>query len=102
MKLFYSSDEAAEHLGVPFSRLDFYVREFKLPIKKVKRVRKYSHDDLEKLERIIKLIDVEGYTIEGAKEKIRFRESSKSHNQMLINRLQEIKKTLIFLKNSIE
>ena len=102
MKLFFSSEEVASHLNITISRLDFYVREFKLNINKVKRVRKYSHDDLAKLERIIDLIDQQGYTLDGAREQIKI--GLKVINPLIeiINRLKDIKKTLEFIKESIE
>jgi DNA-binding transcriptional MerR regulator len=102
MKLFFSSEEVASHLNISTSRLDFYVREFKLNINKVKRARKYTHADLEKLERIIDLIDQKGYTLDGAREQIKSGINGLIPTTEIINKLKDIKKTLEFIKESIE
>lgn len=102
MKLFFSSEEVASHLNITVSRLDFYVREFKLNINKVKRVRKFTHDDLEKLGRLLDLIDHQGYTLEGAREQIKIGINGINPAIEIINKLKDIKKTLEFIKESIE
>jgi DNA-binding transcriptional MerR regulator len=101
MKLFYSTDEVVEHLNIPKTTLEYYLLEFKINIKKAGRNRKFSHKDIEKLQRIIDLITKEGFTLEGAKEQLRQKKKTDNENEELIARLLEIKKSLVFLRNGI-
>jgi DNA-binding transcriptional MerR regulator len=101
MKLFYTTEEVASHLGIPVSRLTFYVAEFKLNIKKIGRIRKFTHLNLEKLQKIVNLIDKEGYTIEGAKEKIKAKDVVLDDNKEIIKKLKDIRKTLSIISESI-
>ena len=102
MKLFFSTDEVAQQLEIPVTTVDFYVRTFRLNILKVGKNRKYSHTDIEKLQKIVDLIHKEGFTIEGAKDKLKTKEVIESVNEEVVSRLKEIKKTLEFIKVGLE
>ncbi|MCP9767029.1 MerR family transcriptional regulator [Lacihabitans sp. LS3-19] len=102
MKLFFSTEEVAQQLEIPITSVDFYVRKFRLNIQKVGKNRKYSHADIEKLQKIVDLIQKEGFTIEGAKEKLKAKEVVENKNSEVIERLKEIRKTLEFIKEGIE
>ena len=102
MKLFFSTEEVAQQLEIPITSVDFYVRTFRLNIQKVGKNRKYSHQDIEKLQKIVDLIQKEGFTIEGAKEKLKAKEVVESKNTEVIERLKEIRKTLKLIKEGIE
>ncbi len=102
MKLFFTTKEVAEHLDISESKLGFYVTEFRLRINKVGRVKKYSHKDLEKLEQIMALTAEEGYTLDGAKEKLKSKVRENSKNEEIKNRLLEVRKTLEVIQNAIE
>jgi DNA-binding transcriptional MerR regulator len=69
---------------------------------KVGKNRKYSHADIEKLQKIVDLIHKEGFTIEGAKDKLKAKEIKSSINDEVILRLKEIRKTLEFIKVGLE
>lgn len=99
MKLFYSTDEVVEHLNIPKTTLEYYLLEFKINIKKAGRNRKFSHKDIEKLQRITDLINKEGFTIEGTKEQLRLKTKTDNENEEVIARLLEIRKSLVFLRN---
>ena len=101
MKLFYSTDEVVEHLNIPKTTLEYYLLEFKINIKKAGRNRKFSHKDIEKLQRITDLINKEGFTLEGVKEQLRQKKKTENENEEVIARLLEIKKSLLFLRNGI-
>ena len=101
MKLFYSTDEVVEHLNIPKTTLEYYLIEFKINIKKAGRNRKFSHRDIEKLQRITDLINKEGFTLEGAKEQLRQKIKTDNKNEEVIDRLLEIRKSLLFLRNGI-
>jgi hypothetical protein len=50
----------------------------------------------------VDLIHKEGFTIEGAKEKLKTKEVIESVNEEVVRRLKEIKKTLEFIKVGLE
>ncbi|MCP9746268.1 MerR family transcriptional regulator [Lacihabitans sp. CS3-21] len=102
MKIFFSTEEVAQQLEIPITSVDFYVRTFRLNILKVGKNRKYSHTDIEKLQKIVDLIHKEGFTIEGAKDKLKAKEIKSSINDEVILRLKEIRKTLEFIKVGLE
>jgi DNA-binding transcriptional MerR regulator len=102
MKIFFSTEEVAQQLEIPVTSVDFYVRTFRLNILKVGKNRKYSHADIEKLQKIVDLIHKEGFTIEGAKDKLKAKEIKSSVNDEVILRLKEIRKTLEFIKVGLE
>lgn len=102
MKLFYSTDEVCGHLGIPRTTLEYYLLEFKLNIKKSGRNRKFSHKDIEKLQRIVDLIQKKGYTLEGTKEQLRLKAKNDGENEEVLERLREIRKSLVFLRDGIE
>lgn len=102
MKLFYSTDEVTAHLGIPKTTLEYYILEFKINIKKSGRNRKFSHKDIEKLQKIVDLINKDGYTIDGAKEQLKAKQKADTKTEEIINRLQDIRKSLVLLKNGIE
>lgn len=102
MKIFFSTEEVAQQLEIPVTSVDFYVRTFRLNILKVGKNRKYSHTDIEKLQKIVDLIHKEGFTIEGAKDKLKAKEIKSSVNEEIIGRLKEIRKTLEFIKVGLE
>lgn len=102
MKLFFSTDEVAQQLEIPVTTVDFYVRSFRMNIQKVGKNRKYSHADIEKLQKIVDLINKEGFTLEGAKEKLKHREVKTSVNEEVVTRLKEIRKTLEYIKLGLE
>ena len=102
MKIFFSTEEVAQQLEIPVTSVDFYVRTFRLNILKVGKNRKYSHADIEKLQKIVDLIHKEGFTIEGAKDKLKAKEIKSSINDEVILRLKEIRKTLEFIKVGLE
>ena len=102
MKLFYTTEEVCGHLNIPKTTLEYYILEFKLNIKKAGKSRKFVHRDLERLERIVDLTQQQGFTIEGTKEQLRLKQIKKQENEEVINKLQDIKKSLVFLRNGIE
>ncbi len=101
MKLFFTSEEVATHFNLPASTLEHYVRFFNLKINKVGKNRKYDHKNMEVLERIVYLIQSEGYTLEGVKDKLKDKTRTLNTNEEVINRLTEVRKTLLMLKEKL-
>ncbi len=99
----FTIGEVAEKLGVSTSLIRFYEKEFAQlkPRKTAGGTRKYNEEDILMLKKIYQLIKVEGYTIPGAKDKLK--EKSNSHNSVddIKVKLQDIRSFLIELKSQL-
>jgi DNA-binding transcriptional MerR regulator len=102
MKLFYTTDEVVRHLNIPQPTLEFYLKTFKININKTGKTRKFAHKDIEKLEKIVELVHIQGFTLEGAKEKLKEKSQSFDAQNQIIDRLKEIRNTLNTIKNALE
>ena len=73
LKLYYRIGEVAEAVGVQPHVLRYWESEFGQirPQKSARGQRVYSHRDLERLMRVKQLLHGEGYTIAGARKKLR-------------------------------
>lgn len=73
VKLYYRIGEVAQAVGVQPHVLRYWESEFGSirPQKSARGQRVYSHKDLEKLLRVKELLHQEGFTIAGAKKKLR-------------------------------
>tara|TARA_Y100000816_G_C25889035_1_gene463819 strand:- start:172 stop:489 length:318 start_codon:yes stop_codon:yes gene_type:complete len=91
-KLYYSIGEIAEAFGVKTSLLRFWEKEFELlkPKKNLKGTRRYSRVDIENIGLIYSLVKKRGFTIDGAKEKIKY-DSDKIN---VVKKLEKLKRTL--------
>ena len=91
-KLYYSIGEIAEAFGVKTSLLRFWEKEFELlkPKKNLKGPRRYSRVDIENIDLIYSLVKKRGFTIDGAKEKIK----NDSDKINVLKKLEKLKSTL--------
>tara|TARA_B100000963_G_scaffold199530_1_gene173703 strand:- start:244 stop:561 length:318 start_codon:yes stop_codon:yes gene_type:complete len=91
-KLYYSIGEVAEFFGVKTSLLRFWEKEFELlnPKKNLKGTRRYSRVDVENIGLIYSLVKKRGFTIDGAKEKIKY-DSDKIN---VLKKLEKLKRVL--------
>lgn len=82
VKLYYRIGEVAEVVGVEPHVLRYWESEFRTirPQKSPKGQRVYSRKDLEKLLRVKDLLYTEGYTIAGAKKRLREGADSSAQN----------------------
>lgn len=73
VKLYYSIGEVAAMFGVNTSLIRFWEKEFDIikPNKTKKGNRLFSADDIENFKKIFILVKGEGYTLQGAKEKLK-------------------------------
>lgn len=101
-KLYLSIGELAKKFNVSVSLIRFWEKEFKQfkPEKTIKGTRKYSKKNIETFGFLYQLIKVEGYTIDGAKEKMNAKPIFQN-NQEAIEKLTELKGFLSKLKDSI-
>ena len=98
VKLFYSTEEVAEHFEVAPSKIRYYEREFNSKIQIRGKNKAFTKKDMAKIGEIISLIDEQNYTIQGAKEQLRSKKSKTAINQDIIERLQFVKEVLVKIK----
>jgi len=103
-KLYYPIGEVAKMFNVNTSLIRFWEKEFKIikPKKNKKGNRLFTAKDIENFQKIYQLVKIEGYKLDGAKQKLRETSSASpnSSNEVIV-RLEEIKKELVFLQNQL-
>lgn len=101
VKLYYRIGEVADAVGVQPHVLRYWESEFGTirPQKSSKGQRVYSHKDLEKLLRVKELLHSEGYTIAGAKKRLRqgpdMAERQRQSLQRIRSELGELKSEIL-------
>ena len=98
-KLFYNIGEVAEAFNVNPSLIRYWEKEFEIlnPKKTLRGTRKYNSVDIKNLKLIYNLLKNRGFTIEGAKEKIK----SESKKFEIVEKLERIKAQLILIEKEI-
>jgi DNA-binding transcriptional MerR regulator len=101
-KLYINIGELAQKFNVSVSLIRYWEKEFKQfkPEKTIKGTRKYSKKNIETFNSIYRLIKIDGYTIEGAKEKLNSKPQIQS-NQEAVEKLTELKEFLTKFKDLI-
>lgn len=103
-KLYYSIGEVAEQLGVAASLLRHWEKEF--PEIKPKRNKKgnrfFTQNDLKLIESIHYLTKVKGYTLKGARERIKADRKIIDKQLSLRNSLLKMRETLQMMKNALD
>lgn len=103
-KLYYSIGEVAKMFSVNASLLRFWEKEFNLQVKKKnqKGNRLYSQQEIKQLHSIFVLVKEQGYTLEGAKQKLKRKDAiiEQVNPSQVINKLEQIREQLMALKNS--
>tara|TARA_B100001758_G_C18178206_1_gene488014 strand:- start:288 stop:611 length:324 start_codon:yes stop_codon:yes gene_type:complete len=102
-KLYYSIGETAKMFNLSVSNIRFWEKEFDIlqPKKNKKGNRLFQNKDIENLKIIYHLLKERGFTIEGAKNKLRENKKDTIDNINIINRLKEIRHFLVSLKEEI-
>ncbi len=103
-KLYYSISEVAKHYDVNTSLIRFWEKEFDgfLNLKKNnKGNRFFTKENLTIFDLIYTLIKEKGYTIEGAKKKLKDEQKGTLDKEEIIKSLKEIREFLIELKKEI-
>jgi DNA-binding transcriptional MerR regulator len=103
-KLYYSIGEVAEMFDVNTSLIRFWEKEFKIiqPKKNRKGNRMFTPKDIDNLQLIYHLLKERGYTIEGAKKKIRDNKEDTVRNSELVTKLQYVRAELEKIKSQLE
>lgn len=102
-KLYYSIGEVAEAFDVNTSLIRFWEKEFDeiKPKKNAKGNRKFSQEDIKKLELIYHLVKERGFTLEGAKTHLKETKSETLSKFEIIRKLKDIKEELKSIKNNL-
>jgi DNA-binding transcriptional MerR regulator len=102
-KRYFTIGEVAEHLGVNVSTLRFWETEFTSvkPKKNRKGNRVYTHSDIDEVRLIHHLLKDRGYTLEGARKKLRTERKETEKKADIARRLNKVKSALENLKNQL-
>ena len=99
-KLFYKISEVAEIFDINISAVRFWEKEFDIlkPKKNKKGNRLFTPKDIENIKIIHYLLKERGFTVEGAKKKLKENKLDTIDNVQIIGHLKEIRKFLSKLK----
>ena len=103
-KIYYRINELAKAFDVNASLIRFWEKEFSFiikPKKNAKGERLFSKKDLESFKLIYHLVKENGYTLDGAKKKIREKRQKINKNISVIERLERIKQELQNIRENI-
>jgi DNA-binding transcriptional MerR regulator len=95
-KLYYPIGEVAEIFGVNASLIRFWEKEFDIikPKKNKKGNRLFTKEDLENFQKIFDLVKKQGYTLEGAKQKLKESVGNLPENDHIYRKLVQIRSKL--------
>ena len=102
-KRYYKIGEVSKAFGVNTSLIRFWEKEFDSikPKKNAKGNRLFTPEDIVHFKLIFHLVKERGFTLEGAKQKIKKNPDSTFNNHELITRLESVKAALIEIKNQL-
>jgi len=102
-KQYYRIGEVAKAFGVNTSLIRFWEGEFDIikPKKNKKGNRLFKPKDIENFQLIYRLVKEEGYTLDGAKKKLKEKPEKTIDNHTVITRLEGIKAELIKFKEHL-
>ena len=100
-KRYYSIGEVAKAFDVNTSLIRFWEKEFDIikPKKNAKGDRKFTPEDIKNLQLIFHLVKERGFTLEGAKQKLKKNPLGTINNYEIISRLEFVKGELNKIKN---
>ena len=103
VKLYYSIGEVAEIINENASLLRFWEKEFEIikPQKNNKGNRIYTQKDLKNLKLIHYLVKERGFTLDGAKKKIKDEHKQLQNKTEMIDSLKGVKEMLQEIKESL-
>jgi DNA-binding transcriptional MerR regulator len=103
-KRYYKIGEVAKAFGLNTSHIRFWEKEFDVlkPKKNKKGNRLFTSDDVKNLKLIYHLVKEKGFTLEGAKSKMKKSPTNVKNNHEIITRLEAIKEELINIKKQID
>ena len=102
-KLYYAMGEVAKILGVNASLIRFWEKEFDIiqPKKNKKGNRLFTRQDLDNLLLIQRLVKERGFTLQGAKDKLKQNKSEAMDQHEMVKSLEKVKAFLLQLKEAL-
>ena len=102
-KIFYKIGEVANIFNVNVSLIRFWEKEFDIlkPKKNKKGNRLFTKKDLDNLTIIYHLVKERGFTLQGAKQKLKENKDDTIDNIKVVNHLKDIKAFLIKLREEV-
>lgn len=102
-KLYYTIGEVAEMFKVNTSLIRFWEKEFDIiqPKKNKKGNRLFTEEDIKNLQTIFHLVKERGYTLQGAKEKLKKNKEETFDNVEIVATLQKLRTFLVELKGQL-
>ncbi len=102
-KLYHSISEVSKHFDVAASLLRYWETEFSTiqPKRNTAGTRFYTSADVAEISRIYLLVKDKGYTLQGAKDKIKADKKNVNVNVEVIEKLENIKKFLTRIKQEL-
>ena len=103
IKLFYSIGEVAKMFDVNVSLIRFWEKEFEVidPKKNKKGNRLFTQKDVDNFYIIYNLVKERGYTLEGAKQKIKGDKKGAETNAEMIKSLNQVRQFLLDIKKEL-
>mgnify|MGYP006141714109 CR=1 FL=1 len=102
-KLFYSISEVAKRYDVNVSLIRFWEKEFDIlkPKKNKKGNRLFKKQDIENLDIIFHLVKERGFTLAGAKKKLKENKQDSIDHLSIVKKLKEKKRFLVNLREDL-
>ena len=102
-KIYYSIGEVAKMFSVNASLIRFWEKEFDIikPKKNKKGNRLFTKKDIANFHVIFHLVKEKGYTLDGAKKKLKGSKDTTIKNAEIVQSLQKIKSFLLELKEEL-
>jgi len=102
-KRYYKIGEVAKAFNVNTSLIRFWDKEFDVlkPKKNNKGNRLFTQEDIKNLQLIYHLVKEKGFTLDGAKNKLKENPEKVTNNHAIIARLQAVKSALTTIKNQL-
>ena len=102
-KHYYKIGEVAKAFDVNTSLIRFWEKEFDIikPKKNKKGNRLFTPEDIKNFKLIYTLVKERGFTLEGAKQKLKKNPEGVFNNHEIISRLEAVKAEIIKIKNQL-
>ncbi|MFN0728848.1 MerR family transcriptional regulator [Polaribacter gochangensis] len=102
-KRYYKIGEVAKAFEVNTSLIRFWEKEFDVikPKKNAKGNRLFTQEDIANFKLIFNLVKERGFTLDGAKQKLKNNPESTINNHEIISRLESVKAELNKIKNQL-
>ena len=103
VKLYYSIGEVSKMFNVNASLIRFWEKEFDIihPKKNKKGDRMFTQEDVDNFRIIYHLVKQRGYTLTGAKEKLKNNKQDTLDAVEMVNSLEKVKGFLLELKSQL-